>query len=125
MHPALEALRDGDLEALAALYLSRAKLELSVPGERARRPAAEELVARFRPGVAAEEFSAREWPEGAAVTLERGGWRQRHYLHFSSAGRVAAHWVYAAGVVPEPGEVAPPPLQGDARPVGGGNSGAP
>ena len=125
MHPALKALRDGDLEALAATYLKRAKLELSVPGERVRRPAAEELAARFRPGVVAEEWSAREWPAGAAVTLQRGAWRQRHYLHFSSAERVAAHWVYAAGVVPEPGELALPPVVGDARPLGGGHSGAP
>jgi Phosphotransferase enzyme family len=124
MHPALEALRDGDLEALAATYLSRAKLELSVPGERVRGEAAEALRERFRSGVAAEQFSAREWPEGAAVTLQRGAWRQRHYLRFSSAERVAAHWVYAAGVVPERGEIPAPPVAGDARPVGGGNSGA-
>ena len=121
----LKALRDGDLEALAATYLKRAKLELSVPGERVRRPAAEESAARFRPGVVAEEWSAREWPAGAAVTLQRGAWRQRHYLHFSSAERVAAHWVYAAGVVPEPGELALPPVVGDARPLGGGDWGAP
>jgi hypothetical protein len=124
MHPALDALRDGDLEALAAAYLSRATLELSVPGERVRGPAAETLREQFRPRVAAEQWSAREWEEGAAVTLQRGAWRQRHYLHFSSAERVAGHWVYAAGVVPEPGEIPPPPVAGDARPVGGGNSGA-
>jgi Phosphotransferase enzyme family len=124
MHPALEALRDGDLEALAATYLSRATLELSVPGERVRGPAADTLAERFRAGVAAEGWSVREWSEGAAVTLQRGAWRQRHYLHFSDAERVAAHWIYAAGVVPEPGEVPAPPVVGDARPVGGGNSGA-
>src|SRR4051812_24807817 len=124
MHPALEALRDGDLEALAAAYLSRAMLELSIPGERVRGPAAQTLLERFRSGVAAEQWSVREWADGAAVTLERGAWRQRHYLHFSSAERVSAHWIYAAGVVPEPGEIAAPPVLGDARPVGGGNSGA-
>jgi hypothetical protein len=124
MHPALEALRDGDLEALAASYLSRATLELSIPGERVRGPAAQTLLERFRSGVAAEHWSAREWADGAAVTLQRGAWRQRHYLHFSSAERVSAHWIYAAGVVPEPGEIAAPPVIGDARPVGGGNSGA-
>jgi hypothetical protein len=124
MHPALKALRDGDLEALAATYVTRATLELSEPGERVRGPAAETLRERFRPGVAAEQFSAREWEQGAAVTLQRGAWRQRHYLHFSSAERVSAHWVYAAGVVPGPGEIPAPPVAGDARPVGGGNSGA-
>ena len=124
MHPALEALRDGDLEALAAAYLSRAKLELSVPGERVRGRAAAVLLEHFRPGVEADQWSVREWAAGAAVTLQRGAWRQRHYLHFSSAERVAAHWVYAAGLVPEPGEIPAPPVAGDARPLGGGNSGA-
>jgi hypothetical protein len=124
VHPALDALRAGDLGALAALYAPEAMLELSVPGERVRRPAAQEIVERFRPGVAAGTWSAREWPAGAAVTVQRGAWRQRHYLH-TSGERVTAHWVYAAGAVPEPGEVARPPFDGDARPVGGGNSGAP
>src|SRR5262245_56421980 len=110
MHPALDALRDGDLDALGASYLSRARLELSIPGERVRGPAAELLSERLRSGVAAEQWSAREWEGGAAVTLQRGAWRQRHYLHFSSADRVSAHWIYAAGVVPEPGEIAPPPV---------------
>src|SRR5215468_1603004 len=117
MHPALEALRAGDLDALAAAYLSRAMLELSIPGQRVRGPAAELLREHFRGGVEAEQWSAREWEDGAAVTLQRGAWRQRHYLHFSSAERVSAHWIYAAGVVPEPGEIAPPPVMGDARPV--------
>ena len=124
MHPALEALRAGDLSALAAAYTPDAMLELSVPGERLRRPAAEELLERFRPGIAAAAWSAREWPAGAAVTLQRGAWRQRHYLH-TDGEQVTAHWVYAAGVVPERGAVTPPPGGTDARPVGGGNSGAP
>jgi hypothetical protein len=124
MHPALEALRAGDLSALAASYTPDAALELSVPGERLRRPAAEELLERFRPGIAAAAWSAREWPAGAAVTLQRGAWRQRHYLH-TDAEQVTAHWVYAAGVVPERGGVTPPPGGVDAQPVGGGNSGAP
>lgn len=131
-HPALAALREGRIDELADLYEPDATLDLSVPGrralERGRGAAREQLLASFRERVPAAAWEAREFDPGAAVTLERPPWRQRHYLHLTGSG-IAAHWIYAAGLA----AAEPPRLPERVREraaaeveelIGGGNSGA-
>jgi hypothetical protein len=130
----LDALRGGDLAALASAYAEDARLDMSVPGGRAvargREEAAALLLDHFRSGVEAGDWRAREFPDGAAVTLVRSPWRQRHYLHLSD-GKVTAHWIYAAGEVAGGDGTIPTGVLDLAGPggevlgaVGGGNSGA-
>lgn len=130
----LEALRGGDLAALAAAYARDARLDLSVPGGReiahGADDAAELLLDRFRSGVEAGEWRADRFAAGAAVTLVRAPWRQRHYLHLDD-GAVTAHWIYAAGELARGDAAVSPGVAGLAGPggevlgaVGGGNSGA-
>lgn len=89
-----------------------------------------ELEGAFREGVEASAWEADVFDAGAAVSLERPPWRQRHYLHLSGSG-VAAHWVYAAGLAAREGPPGLPPgvveraaAERVESLVGGGNSGA-
>jgi hypothetical protein len=132
-HPALSALREGRIEELTDLYEPDARLDLSVPGRRelvdGRAAIRERLLASFRDQVPATSWEARGYEAGAAVTLERPPWRQRHYLHLVGT-EIAAHWVYAAGLA-EAGELALPDQVRERAAaieveelVAGGNSGA-
>ena len=130
----LDALRGGDLAALASAYAEDVRLDMSVPGGRSvahgREEAAALLLDRFRSGVEVAEWRAERFPDGAAVTLVRSPWRQRHYLHLRD-GTVTAHWIYAAGELLGGDGAIPPGVFDLAGPdgevlgaVGGGNSGA-
>jgi Phosphotransferase enzyme family len=132
-HPALAALREGRIGELTDLYEPDARLDLSVPGRRelveGRAAIRERLLATFREQVPATGWEARSYESGAAVTLERPPWRQRHYLHLTGTG-IAAHWVYAAGLAAAGEPELPDQVRERAaaieveKLVGGGNSGA-
>ena len=89
----------------------------------------ERLLASFRDQVPATGWEARSYESGAAVTLERPPWRQRHYLHLVGTG-IAAHWVYAAGLADAGEPALPDQVRERAAAIeveklaGGGNSGA-
>ena len=92
---------------------------------RARDRPPETLLERFRPGVAAEQWSAREWPDGRRghAAARRLAPAPLPALQQRRAGRRALGLCgrRRAGAGRDPGAAG---RRGDARPVGGGNSGA-